>query len=470
MARSTWFLTAAVVVFTVALAVRVLGPVTNYDSGLYHLGAIQYAEQFAAIPGLANVYFAYGYATPQFPLAAFMSWSPLGIEGYRALNSLILLVALIDLVIRFVQREKSAGKYVLTAGLAVVAFTMLPLADYWVVSPTQDASVFTLIVVAGAYLSEALSSKRWVPPAATSVVICVSAVLLRPTMIAFAATVAFVVIMLTVRHRSSLGSQHLGPALAVTITLSSVAILVSMVRDYVLSGWWQYPLSAFPFDVAWRAPDPTEARMATLGAARDPSNLWQAAESWTWLPTWWMRAVTSWELYAIAVLAAMAIISVVLFRPPRIFLVAMLPSLAATAFWFTLTPPSFRFAWGPLFTIATIAIGWSLWARVTSVETLGHQAALGMSIVLAATVALTITFRLDLSSISEARVARAIPVTFAVAPTTPPQVAEVTLPSGLPALTPTNGDQCWTAFPLCSPQLPATLRLRADNLQSGLLS
>lgn len=467
--RPTRLLVGTVTLFTVILAFRVLGPVTNYDTGLYHLGAIQYAEQFAAIPGLANVYFAYGYASPQFPLAAFMAWSPMGMEGFRALNSLILLIALIDLVIRFVQREKSAGKYVLAVGLSVVAFTMLPLADYWVVSPTQDASVFTLIVVAGGYLSETLSSRRWVAAAATSIVICVSAVHLRPTMIAFAATVSIVVIALTVRRRHSWRRQHLVSALAVTISISGVAILVSVVRDYVLSGWWQYPLSAFPFDVAWRAPDPTQARLATLGAARDPANLWQAAESWSWLASWWSRAVSAWELYAFVVLVAIALVCVVLFRPPRVLLLAILPSLVATVFWFTLTPPSFRFIWGPLFTTATIAVGWSLWMRSTSRSATVRDTALGVSLVLAAAVALTIVFRLDVSSMSETHVARGIPLTYAVAPLTTTDIAEVTLPSGLPALTPTDGDQCWSAFPLCSPQLPETLRLRGQDLQSGLL-
>ena len=467
--KSTWLLITTVTLFTTVLAVRVLGPVTNYDTGLYHLGAIQYAEQFAAIPGLANVYFAYGYATPQFPLAALMTWSPLGTEGFRVLNSLILLIALIDLVIRFVQREKSAGKYVLSVGLSVVAFTMLPLADYWVVSPTQDASVFTLIVVAGAYLSEALSSKRWVPPAATSVAICVSAVLLRPTMIAFAATTAIVVIALTLRRRHSWGRQHLGSALAVTITISIAVIVVPAVRDYTLSGWWQYPLSSFPFNVVWRAPDPTEARMATLGAARDPANVWQAAESWSWLPAWWSRAVSAWEVYAFTVLVVIALVCVVLFRPPRIALAAMAPSFVATVFWFTLTPPSFRFAWGPLFTGATIAAGWSLWTRSTARSTTARDATLGVSLVLAATVALSIMFRIDGSSMSETRLARGIPINYAVAPITTTEITEVILPSGLPALTPTEGDQCWMAFPLCSPQLPTTLRLKGEDLRSGLL-
>jgi len=467
--RSQWLLIAAIAAFMVVLSLRVLGPATNYDTGLYHLGAIQYAEQFAAIPGLANIYFAYGYATSQFPLAAFLTWSPLGVEGYRALNSLIILIALFDLIVRFRQRDSSAGKYVLAAGLAVLTFTMLPLADYWVVSPTQDASVFTVTVVAGAYLSEALSRRKWVPAAATSVVISVIAVLLRPTMIAFALTLVIVVVVLAVRRRATGSSQRLGAAVAVTALISVAAMLLSAARDYILSGWWQYPLSMFPFDVPWRAPDPTQARLATLGAARDPANLWEAAESWSWLSAWGSRAMSSWELYAFGALAIAAFIGVVLFRPPRVLLAAIAPSAVATVFWFTLTPPSFRFAWGPLFTVATIAVGWSLWSRARSSKTMARDAAIGVSLVLGITVAATLVFRMDVSSVSEPRVARGLPIAFAVTPITRAEVVEVTLSSGLTALRPADGDQCWAAFPVCSPQLPERLRLRGDGLQSGFL-
>lgn len=468
--RSQWLLIAAIGVFMAVLSVRILGPVTNYDTGLYHLGAIQYAEQFAAIPGLANTYFAYGYATAQFPLAASSSWSPLGAEGYRALNSLIILIAFIDLIVRFRQRDSSAGKYVLAAGLAVIGFTMLPLADYWVVSPTQDASVFTVTVVAGAYLSEALSRRRWVPAAATAVILSLVAVLLRPTMVAFASTLVIVVVVLAARRRASWSTQRLGMAVVVTTLMSVVALVLSAARDYILSGWWQYPLSMFPFAVPWRAPDPTPARLATLGAARDPANLWEAAESWSWLSAWGSRAMSSWELYAFGLLVIAALIGVVLFRPPRVLLAATAPSAVATVFWFTLTPPSFRFAWGPLFTVATIAVGWSLWSRARSSKTVARDAALGVSLVLGLTVIATVAFRIDVTSISESRDARGIPITYAVTPLTVTDITELTLPSGLPVLVPTDGDQCWAAFPLCSPQLPETLRLRGKDLQSGLLS
>ena len=79
----TGLLIISALLVTIYLAFAALGPVTNYDSGLYHLGAIRYVSEYAAIPGLANLYFPFGYGTTQFPLAALLTNGPWGPEGYR---------------------------------------------------------------------------------------------------------------------------------------------------------------------------------------------------------------------------------------------------------------------------------------------------------------------------------------------------------------------------------------------------
>ena len=70
-----WVLPLAVIP-TMYLAVAALGPVTNFDSGLYHLNAIAHAAEFSAIPGLANLYAPLGYANAGFPLAAALESTP----------------------------------------------------------------------------------------------------------------------------------------------------------------------------------------------------------------------------------------------------------------------------------------------------------------------------------------------------------------------------------------------------------
>ena len=77
--RELWafiFLAITLVVGAGYLAIAALGPVTNYDSGLYHLGAISFAGDFRTIPGLANLYQAFGYNNSFFPFAAFLGNGP----------------------------------------------------------------------------------------------------------------------------------------------------------------------------------------------------------------------------------------------------------------------------------------------------------------------------------------------------------------------------------------------------------
>jgi len=459
----------ALVAVAALLAVRVIGPVTNYDTGLYHLGAIRYAADYAVIPGLANTFFAYGYATTEFPLSALLSWSPLGSDGYRTLNSILILMMGLDLALRFLQREKSAGRYVLAVGSAVVLFTMLPLADYWVISPTQDASALVLVVMASAYLSEALSRRAWVPAAATAIAIAVAAILIRSTMLAFAGTLALVVVTLAIRRRRQVEPGALRRAAMLSASLTVLALSLAAGRDYFLSGWWQYPLSVLPFDVEWRAPDATAERLATLGAARDPANLWEAAQSWTWLGAWWTRALTAWEFYAVISLVLAGVIAVVVAKPPRAVFLALAPSVVASVFWFVLTPPSFRFAWGPLFTIGTVAIGWSTWQASKRYRSINHATVLGVSAVALLAVTITAAIRIDYGAPTQLREARGLPISYSVTPVVEVDAVDVRLPSGLVALVPTDGDQCWARFPLCTPQLRESLRYRGLTLQEGLL-
>jgi hypothetical protein len=259
---------------------------------------------------------------------------------------------------------------------------------------------------------------------------------------------------------------------------------VQVARDYLLSGWLQYPLSALAFDVPWRAPDPVNERIATLGNARDPGNLWEAAHGWNWLPVWLTRLPTQWEFFEFGAILLAAIVMLVLAAKAgakmraRALATVMLPSAFATLTWFLLTPPSFRFVWGPLFTLATIPLGWALYllarsGKQATVESrgAGSLAVVSFAAVTVLLVAYCLVARLAWDSTTESRTWSIGPIAvgYSVAPTEQPPVVEQTIPSGLTVLTPTEGENCWAVFPLCTPRLPPTVRLRSDSLQGGLL-
>ena len=494
-----WAALGAAVVY---LAVAALGPVTNYDSGLYHLGAIRYAADFPTIPGLANLYFALAYGNAEFPLAALLGNGPWGVEGYRLLNGLVVALAVLDLAMRWpggprlrvgsivigrgsAVRRTTPGFYVLLVGLLAALVPLVALSDYWVTSPTQDSFVFVITVVATAYLADATAGgRRWLADGATALALGILLVLLRPTMVAFAGTALIVVLALAWRRRAALSAHRPGWVLLTVATAGVVAASAAAARDYLLSGWLQFPLSVHAFDVPWLADDPAGSRLATLGYHRNPADMWGSVEGWAWLGPWLTNRLTQWETYQLAGLVVVAFVLAHLAdratRPHarwRAMLLAMAPSLVATLVWFVATPPSYRFAWGQLFTLGTIPIGWALWLLSTrthggriSPPTWRALTAVAVAVPVLLVTAYSAVARLDLDAIATEREwTLGISIPYAVAPVVDVPVVEVQTTGGLTLLQPTQSDQCWWNYPLCTPQPNPGLRLRGDDIASGFL-
>jgi hypothetical protein len=447
------------------LAVAALGPVTNFDSGLYHLSAIAHAAEFPAIPGLANLYSPLGYANAGFPLAAAFGSSPWEAEGYRLLNGLMIVLVLADLVIRWAQPRRDAGAYGLLLGAVVLLIPMVALSDYWVTSPSQDSAVFAVTVAVSAMLMTGVTRRgegTWQPELAASAAIGLLLVLLRPTMGAFLLGVLLVTAIIG-WHRRGTRTEWGRYALLVGTT-GGAAAAAQVVRDYALSGWLLYPLSLVSFDVPWLASDPVNLRAATLGYHRDPTDLWRAAQGYDWVGAWVGRLPAQWEFWLVLVLALAVVAGILMVRLAsgrvrvRGLMLAMTPSVITTIVWWLATPPSFRFAWGPVFTLFTIPLGWLLWRALDMRQARRPRWNVTAWVAAAAVPVLAVTVysgfaRLDVGTINSPRTWTAgISLTYAVAPVPKPQTDPVELQRGLVVQVPEDGAMCWDAFPLCTPE------------------
>jgi hypothetical protein len=457
-----WILTVTVVP-AVYLAVSALGPITNFDSGLYHLSAVAHAAGFPAIPGLANLYAPLGYANAGFPLAAVFESTPWASEGFRLLNGFIVAMVLVDLVIRWSRPRRDAGTYGLLVGTVVLLVPMVALSDYWVTSPSQDSAVFAVTVATSAMVMSAVSGQRqWLPEIAGAAAGAVVLVLLRPTMGAFLSAVLLVAAIVGIRRKAVWHAWRRW--LLAGGIVGGAAAVVQIARDYVLSGWLLYPLSVFPFDVPWLAQDPVGLRAATLGYHRDPENLWQSVEGFGWVSAWISRLPQQWEFWLV-VIFVLAAVTVVLFAQhrgvsvrARGMLLAMLPSTVMTTVWWLATPPSFRFAWGPVFTLLTIPVGWLLW-RLTSHQK-SHSATIRVSWILGAAAlpilsvtAFSAVARLDTGAISNERVWEVgVQIPYAVAAVKQPETDSIELARGLVVQVPRDEGLCWGVAPLCTPE------------------
>jgi hypothetical protein len=484
-----WAVLAGVTIPILYLAFAALGPVTNYDSGLYHLGAIKYASEYSTISGLANLYFPFGYNTSQYPLAAFLSNGPWGAEGYRLLNGLIVSLFAMDLALRLLAnrgglKKLSAGTWVLMISAPVILIPLVALADYWVTSPSSDAPVMILTFVALAYLVDGISqAKNRIPNLAVAFVISVILFSLRPTSAFFLIGITAVILLALIRLRHRLSTKRSLLPLLIAGGVGLIVLLVQTIRDYFLSGWFQFPLSIYSFTTPWTAADPVWNRTATLGNARNPADIWGSVDGFNWVPAWVGRLPSQWESYLILVLALGLVLTIVIALysrvaiPWRLTAIVLFPSLVSTLAWFFISPPAFRFGWGSVFSLFVIPLGLLLQRLTKETQPMAlsrsfPRAILTLSIVgMLVVTAFSATMRLPKLLDPE-------PASFSLGPitleykATPVRFMPVTLktlPSGLAISQPTESDQCWDNYPLCTPIVSDGVRLRGDAIQEGFL-
>jgi hypothetical protein len=448
------------------LALATLGPVTHYDAGLYQLGAIRYAAEYPAIRGIANLYGPLGYANAEPVLAALAGNGPWGSAGFRLLNGFIMALVAVELLVRRLPTQKSRargqlGWWVLVVGIAATWIPLVAMADFWVTSPTADSAVLMVSLVAVATLADQVRRASRAN-LAVAIVLATVLVLLRPTMVAFAG--ATVLLAIWVGWRAQ-GRNVVRPVLIAggAAVISGVLLVI---RDVLLSGWLQYPLSLLAFDVPWRAADPVALRVATLGFARNPADIWGSITGWSWVGPWASRLPSDWAFWLALALAVSAIAVLALAKHrgginSRQLLATAAPAAVAVALWWATTPPALRFVWGPLFALGIVPLAWGLralnWRRVT-------MAGAGLALIGFST--LTLAARMDWHAPAEQQAWFGIPVQVAALPE--PSTDAQSLASGLIIRRPVAGEQCWAVFPLCSPVVPAGLRPLTSAWADGL--
>ena len=481
-----WLAVGSLTLVATFFALAALGPANNYDTGLYHLGAIKYGGEFGVVPGLANLYFPFGYANSHFAFAGWLSSTPWGLEGYRLINGLVIVLALVDLIARWLGRRTTPGTWVLMIGLTAAAFPLVSIADFWVTSPTSDSAVLILTVVASAYLMDAALNKENNDPGdwAVSTLLVVLMAAMRPTMVIFGLLVVVTggYALLRIRRTSPPRGSIQRVAVAVGVSAAVVAVL-QLSRDRLLSGWLVYPLSALPLEVTWRAPDPTPFRDATLAAARNPAALdqYQVAHTWDWIGPWFLDRWGMWETYMLLGLLALGGLAWWFLSPVdrhlrwRALGVLWLPSGLASVAWLIASPPSYRFAWGPLTVFAIAPLTAAVITRV-------RLAGVGLDVerwiprlcatVVVVLVLVSVTLRIDYTSIVQTRpwTLAGLTLNYAVAPQPEVLTTRVVTEGGVEVQIPDVGDQCWDTYPLCTPLPTGTLRYAGSDVESGFKS
>lgn len=463
-ARSSWP-ERALLGLVVAIAVaQTAGPLSVYDTGLYHIQAIRWIQQHAAVPGLANLHFRLAFAAPWFEAQALFDPAILGGRPTFALNGWIFVVA----VSFFLGEISNVSERVTLSRL--LRWGSVP-AAFWLLrrglasaSPDVAVALFSWVVLV--LLAEKLEFgagadldvKAWAITA-----LATFAAVTKPSAIPLLlAPIWLIGRNLRNDRRGALALGGLAAAVAAPF----------LVRNVILSGYWLFPAtwSRVPW-LSWTVPPEKVAGFVAeiRNWARLPNRPpVSALDLKAWIPTWVhnMSDVERLILGALPVLGLIHLILALRRAPGRRtpepisedpILVGI--ALSGTLFWWVSAPDP-RFGWGffpflALLLAAPLVHGW-----------IGRRQR--------RTVALVLTLLLAAILLDQGRRVvtqeKASLEGHSLWPVSPPAVETRTVVrDGIEIHVPITGEQCWDAPLPCAPAVDPALATRGADLGGGLL-
>ena len=458
-----WFGALVVLGILIVYAGWAQGQPSNYDTGLYHIGAMNYARDFPLIPGLVNLHERFGFNSSMWPTSAWfgaLGWTE---NEFRIVNGLLLSALLVEAMLRLLGSSRSRtlpGTVIVVIGSVLTLGVMAQYPGRLLSSSAQDSAALIFGLVAVGYFSDAMCRRDWWNLSSTRMAL--STALVVATLGALMRPLGWVLVvgMAAVGVATSIAARGLHRALRSLVpgmVVIAVSGAVMGVRDYLMSGWLLYPAGLFGFPVDWRYPDPGLSSDRITAWARTPfQDVDTTLADSAWIGGWIQRLPTDWSIPA---LTALLVLSGLLWWgsrgtgdswPLTGCLWALAPVVGLLVAW-VWTAPDPRFAWAGIIGLGLVPVGFLTQEVPTSRVLAGSAAALAALVLLA-------SVRGSWSSWSGQ------PVDPPVAVTT-----EAVMEDGSTVTVPTPpGDQCWTAYPLCRPNYESNaIERRGPNLADG---
>jgi len=451
-------------------------PITDYDTGLYHLQALSWLKQSATPFGLANLHGRLGFNSLWLPLAAVVDLP----FGATVSLSAVLVAALLvwgwsvlvaAAVVQWVTTAKPGG-HTLFLALAPVAFMSTVLMKF-IPSPSADLPVFllTFILVALALQADPASPNflyhLWIVAVGTlwAVTLKLSAVplLLLP----------LVLWIKQLRQRASSLSRKF-------LRLSALSVLLLLgpwlARSLVLSGCFVYPVNATCIHTLPWTPSPSqvtnEAESIQSWARAPGLNAKAVLANWNWLGNWSKAMLGGHEepraVLSLIGLGVCLLCSVRYKRSPEFLTVAFLPLDmivvigVGVCYWF-ITAPNLRFGGGYLWALCCLILSAAIHHLTLSrqfTQRLVWQAVHIVFITIIGIVmvfGLMLTFYVTLSNIETYSQIWLYPSSI---PTVPVEVKRTAIDFLINV--PRTTDQCWATPLPCTPYFNEQLRLAQD--------
>jgi hypothetical protein len=351
----------AALLLLVVLICAVIPP-NNYDSGFYHIQAIKWIEQYAAVPGLGNLHGRFAFNPSTFVLSAATNFRLIFGTAIYALNGVFLIVFLLWLLAQLRQSSTTIVAFFYT----FLIFCCLNDYAMQTSSPTPDISTSILICFVllrtwqrSTNINNATADKpdqthwgQFLP----LIIIAFYTVTIKLTALPLLLLLPYIAWLCrkSISYKAVIGVFMLGMAIFTPWLL----------RNIVLSGYLVYPLPIDLFALDWKIPleNVIDERNWVYSWARVPAQHWREVLNMStseWLPIWFGNLKIHHQLIVIwlAVLLPLNLLFLgicQLYRLGKMKMPNFIPKLDTTwygvwliayvgcLYWFIMAP-SFRF-------------------------------------------------------------------------------------------------------------------------------
>jgi hypothetical protein len=449
----------------------------DYDAGMYRMGIINYAAEYRAIPGLANLHSRFGFNSALGPLAAFMGNGLWEANGFRIVTGFVLSLFLLAVALRImVPRQRTPGDFLIVLGWAFAAWVALDDSGRWVSSPSQDLMALVTGLVAFVFLVDFINPRTrqvWLAPAA--LVAAATSAAIRPLswllVLCLLLTIYLALIWLKPRERVGIGKKlYLLPGLVAVFVLG----VVMMARDAVISGWLLFPFTAFPLPVDWRTVNPKADSLGITWWGRAPGLSVDQAQVQGWLGPWLDSFIFGREMRFFVLAVTASLVPLLWIAGRRAWrqswapmALSLFPTLVVSVVWFV-TAPDIRFGWAGLFALTVIPIAFLLAAG-------GYPRWLYRALFFVFVALGVATNWRDGHFEQRGNEAQSYSLKIAgnkIDVFLGPPNSVITVPGalgdGTPVVYPRDGENCYMVFPLCLlPGGGANIEKRSDSITDG---
>ena len=234
-------------VFALVL-VKSSGPISNPDSGAYHLPFIKWIEDYKAIKGLANVHSRFGFNYQYLVLCAVYGLSFTGLQTVHALNGYLMLLFIGYLITTLRYYRDGVLSVVDMAKLVMMVFVLNMSSAVPSFSPDFPTTIMNIMVILlTLHRIEQKTVYTFDREALIMLVLSVGAILFK---ISAAPILLFnLFYLLPLLKRGKIGIIS-GIAIG-----GVIALIPYLVRNYIISGYLVFPLYALDiFNVPWKLP------------------------------------------------------------------------------------------------------------------------------------------------------------------------------------------------------------------------